>query len=102
MSENPTTRASLIVRLRTTDDAVAWQEFVDIYQPLVFRLARAKGLQTADALDTTQEVLARVAHVINGWDPNPELGTFRGWISRITRNLVVDFLRSQNRFLLST
>ena len=97
MNEQPETRASLILRLQHPENVVAWQEFVDIYQPLVFRLARARGLQDADALDTTQEVLVRVARAINQWDPDPSLGTFRGWISRITRNLVIEFLRSKNR-----
>lgn len=97
MSEQPTTRASLILRLRHPEDAAAWQEFVDIYQPLIFRIVRAKGLQEADAFDTTQEVMARVAKAINRWDPDPDKGTFRGWLSRITRNLVIEFLRSRNR-----
>lgn len=97
MNDQPKTRVSLILRLRHPDDAVAWQEFVEIYQPLVFRLARNRGLQEADALDMTQEVLARVAGAINRWDPDPQRGTFRGWISRITRNMVIQFLRSKNR-----
>lgn len=96
-SDQPKTRVSLILRLRHPEDAAAWQEFVDIYQPLIFRLARARGLQEADAFDTTQEVLARIATAINRWDPDPERGSFRGWISRITRNLVIEFLRSKNR-----
>ena len=97
MSHQPKTRLSLILRLRHADDAAAWQEFVEIYQPLVFRLARSRGLQEADALDMTQEVMARVAKAINRWDPDPNRGSFRGWISRITRNLVIEFLRSKNR-----
>lgn len=97
MSEQPKTRVSLILRLRQPEDATAWQEFVEIYQPLVFRLARSRGLQEADALDLTQEVLCKVAGAVNRWDPDPNRGSFRGWISRITRNLVVQFLRSKNR-----
>ena len=96
MSETPKTRASLILRLRQPDDQLAWDEFIEIYQPLVFRLARSKGLQEADALDLTQDVLTRVAKAVNQFDPD-EAGTFRGWISRITRNLVIDFLRSKQR-----
>ena len=97
MSDQPKTRLSLILRLRHPDDAAAWQEFVEIYQPLVFRLARSRGLQEADALDMTQEVMSRIAGAINRWDPDPDRGSFRGWISRITRNLVIQFLRSKNR-----
>ncbi len=97
MSEPPTTRASLILRLRHPDDAAAWEEFVAIYQPLIFRLAKGRGLQDADAFDVTQEVLARVAGAINRWDPDPDRGSFRGWIGRVTRNLAVDFLRSKNK-----
>ena len=57
MKEAPETRHSLLLRLQTTCDQQAWDEFVAIYEPLVYRLARAKGLQHADALDLSQEVL---------------------------------------------
>ena len=73
MSQPPTTRASLILRLRHPDDAAAWEEFVAIYQPLIFRLAKSRGLQDADAFDVAQEVLARVAGAINRWDPDPSV-----------------------------
>ena len=97
MSDSPKTRASLILRLRSNEDAEAWEEFAEIYQPLVFRIARSKGLQQADAFDVSQEVLVRVAKSIGQWETNEDRGTFRGWISRIARNLVIDFLRQQNR-----
>ena len=97
MTENPSTRVSLILRLRQPEDAEAWQEFVEIYQPLIYRLATNKGLQPADARDVTQDVLMRVAKAVNQWNPDPDHGTFRGWVSRIARNLVIDFLRSKGR-----
>lgn len=97
MSQSPKTRASLILRLRQPEDVVAWEEFVEIYQPLIFRLAQSKGLQEADALDLTQDVLAKVANAVNQFNPDPNQGSFRGWISQITRNLVIDFFRKQDR-----
>ena len=52
----PITRHGLVLRLRKPDDEGAWAEFVDIYEPLVYGLARRKGLQDADARDLCQEV----------------------------------------------
>ena len=97
MSDLSKTRASLILRLKRPEDALAWEEFVEIYQPLIFRLARQRGLQEADALDLVQEVMTRVARAIDQFDPDPERGSFRGWISRISRNLSVEFLRARSR-----
>jgi RNA polymerase sigma-70 factor (ECF subfamily) len=90
------TRISLILRLQRPSDAEAWQQFCEIYQPLVFRIARSRGLQNADADDLTQEVLVRVAKSVGRWQPEADRGSFRGWISTIARNLVIDFLRKQS------
>lgn len=102
MKEVPKTRVSLILRLRHSSDAEAWQEFVEIYQPLIYRIAINRGLQPADARDLTQDVLLRVAKAVNQWNPNPAKGTFRGWISRITRNMVIDYFRSNHRLPITT
>jgi RNA polymerase sigma factor (sigma-70 family) len=90
MHEAPATRLSLIVKLRDPTDASAWREFLALYEPLIYQLARRKGLQDADARDLCQEVLRAVAGAIDRWEPG--LGTFRGWLSRVTRNLLVNFL----------
>jgi RNA polymerase sigma-70 factor (ECF subfamily) len=90
MGPTPETRYSLILRLSDPADAEAWRAFVSLYEPLVYGLARKKGLQDADARDLCQEVLVAVARAIDRWEP--ERGSFRGWLSRIARNLLVNFL----------
>ena len=84
----PETRPSLILRLHNRQDVEAWTEFAQIYEPLVYRLARRLGMQDADALEAKQEVMLHLAKVVESWRPSPN-GSFRGWLYRVARNVMV-------------
>lgn len=88
----PETRASLILRLQDAADITAWDEFAEIYAPVVYRSARRLGLQAADADDVVQEVLSAVARSIQEWIGRDDRGVFRAWLYRIARNTAIDFL----------
>jgi RNA polymerase sigma factor (sigma-70 family) len=97
MEEPPITRSSLLGRLRDSRDERAWAEFVEVYGPLIHRLARKRGLQEADASDLAQEVYRAVARAIERGDYDPEKGSFRGWLFRIARNLMINLMIRQGR-----
>lgn len=86
------TRETLIRRLPDGGDVEAWDEFVEIYQPLLFRLARAKGMQEADAEDFVQEVFSNVTRAIGKWIERGDRGSFRVWLLRVAQNLAINFL----------
>jgi RNA polymerase sigma-70 factor (ECF subfamily) len=88
----PQTRETLIRRLPNAADGEAWERFTAIYEPLLFRLARGKGMQPADAEDFVQEVLSAVAKAVGRWIDDESRGSFRAWLFRIAQNLAVNFL----------
>jgi RNA polymerase sigma-70 factor, ECF subfamily len=92
MSEFPETRQSLIVRIQSPSDDEAWSEFVAIYWPVVYRLARKRGLQDADAEDLSQKIIWAGRRAIRNWEPNPARGKFRFWLATVTRNAILNAL----------
>ena len=93
----PETRASLILRLRDQADIVAWEEFIEIYSPVVFRIAVRHGLQPADADDLVQDVSISVARTVGKWLQREDRGSFRAWLFVIARNCAIDFIRKRTR-----
>ncbi|MFK8111042.1 MAG: RNA polymerase sigma factor [Rubripirellula sp.] len=94
---SPETRASLLLRLGDPANETAWAEFLEIYEPLLFRLASRWGLQAADAQEVVQETLLGVSKSIQSFGPVERKGAFRSWLATITRNKLVDHLSKRSR-----
>jgi RNA polymerase sigma-70 factor (ECF subfamily) len=102
MNVSPSTRYSLLVCIQDPQNHAAWVEFVEIYEPFLYRLARRRGLQDADARNLCQEVFGVVAKSARKWTPDASRGSFRGWLFRVARNLMIDSFRKQRRQVAGT
>lgn len=90
---DPETRASLMVRLRDPQDQQAWAQFVAIYEPLLLRVMRQRGLQDADARDVTQQVVLAVTQAVERWRPDGQEASFRRWLFSIARKQSLRFVQ---------
>src|SRR5262245_17217447 len=84
MPDWPTTRVTLLDRLRDPRDQDAWTEFVALYGPLVFHFARRRLPQDDDAADVMQEVLSAV---MGGRYQQPR-GRFQKWLVTVLLNKI--------------
>ena len=97
MHEFPDTSHSLIFRVKNPADGAAWTEFLGIYQPVVFGMARRRGLQDADAQDVMQQVFLSISKSIEGWIPGDLQPPFRAWLTTIARNAITKALTRRPR-----
>ena len=63
---------------------------MQIYRPVVKRIAIKRGLQPADAQDLSQQVLISVAGAIGRYQKSSESVRFRHWLRRVARNAIIN------------
>ncbi|TWU56860.1 ECF RNA polymerase sigma factor SigE [Rubripirellula tenax] len=90
----PSTPHSLLIAARQGQPE-AWNRFVHLYGPLVYRWIRRSGFQSSDAADVTQDVLMSVSKDLASFDPSRADAKFRGWLWTITRRRIADFCRNR-------
>lgn len=84
-----TTRYSLIERVGQKDE-VAWQEFYDLYGPLIFRYGRQRGLRRQDAEEIVSTCFEKLIRAMPGFEYRPERGRFKSWLKRLVNNAITD------------
>jgi len=97
MNQSPETRPSLLLRIRDFRDEEAWNQFIELYAPLIYGYLRKRNVQDADAGDLTQDVLSSVTTAANEFTYNPQKGSFRGWLLTVTRNKLLNFISRNKR-----
>ncbi|MFN9719199.1 MAG: RNA polymerase sigma factor [Planctomycetota bacterium] len=94
---SPETRQSLIVRLTNRQNDLAWTEFVCVYEPFLTRLVRRQGTPERHVADVTQQLLIAIAKSVDGWAPDGRTASFRRWLSRVARNVVIKFMMRERK-----
>src|SRR5919206_2266886 len=72
-------------------DETAWEELVRLHTRRVYALCYRFTGSGSEAQDLTQEVFLRVFRTIRTFRSNE--GSFATWLSRVTRNLLIDHYR---------
>lgn len=96
------TRASLLERVRNPRDQDSWREFYHIYQPLLYRYSRIRGLGRENAEELTQQCLALLTEKMPGFEYAKEKGGFKHWLRRIANNKINDLFKKKKLPLATT
>lgn len=90
------TSPSLLLRIRDFGDTGAWQEFVDLYSPIVRSYCLQRQLQPSDTDDIVQDVMAMVSRAITKFEYDRSKGKFRSWLGTIAANRIRNHLSQQS------
>lgn len=69
----------------------AWREFVQLYGPVIYTFAKARGLEDVDATDLMREVLQRVARNEGTRGYDSTRGTVHAWLLGVTCDTLAAF-----------
>jgi RNA polymerase sigma-70 factor, ECF subfamily len=93
------TSPTLLKRLRNSDDRDAWERFVEIYSPVLYRWARRSGLADQDACDLLQDVFLLLFEKLPEFTYDPQKGRFRGWLRTVASNKLREKCRRRRETL---
>ena len=86
------------MRIRNSDDRDAWDEFLDLYTPIVRAYCFQRRIQEADVDDIAQDVMSGVAKSIRSLQYDASKGRFRAWLGTVVANRIKTFInRNQYR-----
>jgi len=90
-----TTRQTLLHRVRDPADREAWDEFFELYAPLLEGYARAHGLARDDVEEVRDQCLEVLARKLPGFEYERARGSFSAWLHRIAHAKVIDLVRAR-------
>lgn len=89
------TPRSLLDRLRSSPDSLAWDQLVTLYTPWIRTILQRAGVNPSDRDDLEQEAFAVLAREMSKFDHNGRAGAFRSWLKTIVVHRLQHYRRSQ-------
>lgn len=94
------TRMTLLAKLQDQHDDAAWTDFVYYYRKYIYNIARRMQLGHDAAEEVVQMVMIQSWKKLPEFQYDPSKGRFRGWLCRVTGNVVKNYYRDNiNRFV---
>lgn len=91
------TRRTLIDRLRDKDDHQSWNQFFATYSKLIYGFALRTGLTKEEAQEVVQETVISFSKNAEEYQYDPEKGSFKSWLLKLTRWRIQDQFRRRSR-----
>ena len=91
------TSPSLLLRIRNYEDHEAWDQFVDVYTPVIRAYCFQRRLQDNDTDDIVQDVMTSISKSIHSFNYDPAKGKFRAWFGTIVANRIKSLLAKNSR-----
>ena len=80
---NIATSATLVEKLKHSDDNQAWDRFYELYAPLILGFTRQRGFSETTAKDILQETMCQLLQYVPGFNYDPQRGQFRSYLLRV-------------------
>ena len=92
---SPSTRSSLLERLRDVEDHASWHDFFNKYARLIRGVALKAGLTESEADEVLQETIISVAKHLPGFSYDSSVCSFKTWLLRVTRWRILNQIRKR-------
>ena len=89
-----TTPVSLLERLRRPDEQAAWNQFVELYTPLLYAWTRRLGLRPEEAADLVQDLFVLLVEKLPQFRYDPQR-SFHAWLRTVFLNKWRNHQRSE-------